>query len=99
MKRRSFIKGLIGGLIAAPVSAALVKDKKINVDKRFIPEHPSADYNPLDYASDVKVTHERLGEFTVVRNSKWTRLNETMNKYIHQLDRRPCPFRHLVKKD
>ncbi len=83
MKRRSFIKGLIGGLIAAPVSAAVVKDKKINVDKRFIPEHPRADYNPMDYASDVKVTCESLGEFTVVRNSDWIRLNDPTEAWAH----------------
>ena len=68
MKRRSFIKGLIGGLIAAPISAAVVKD--------MWPKNSNRNSDKLD---------------SIINDMKITKF------YSDQLDRRPCPFRHLVK--
>jgi len=85
MKRRSFIKGLIGGLIAAPVSAAVVKDSKSKV----IPVDVHTDKVYPEMATQVEAIYpyensrDKFLGFDMVGNPEWTTLNDPTEAWAH----------------
>ena len=86
MKRRSFIKGLIGGLIAAPVSAAVVKDSKAKI----IPVDVHTDKVYPEIATQAEVLYskttpcvDKFYGFDMVGNPEWIRFNDPTKAWAH----------------